>query len=212
MGNAPAGPKYKAKQKIGRIRPLVPAGFDCSKIHELGIDRMENFRAGAIMIFCREAKDGEPEESDGSAFRSLSTSLLRAHLVGLTWTWSPAPRPFRTSLNRRPTLRPIPITLPIVVAYNDQGVNANPLNISRRIGLDRWRYHIHAFNQSQWSKSVRKYRGRSGHSIQQADRHWLTVWILDGQCAGGLGGYSSTTPWTPIVDHALLRQHHRWFR
>ena len=24
--------------------PLVPNGFDCSKIHELGIDRQENFR------------------------------------------------------------------------------------------------------------------------------------------------------------------------
>src|SRR6059036_1138109 len=34
--------------------PLVPVGFDCSKIHELGIDKQENFRAGAIMIACGE--------------------------------------------------------------------------------------------------------------------------------------------------------------
>src|SRR5882724_85503 len=34
--------------------PLVPAGFDCSRIHELGIDKQENFRAGAIMIACGE--------------------------------------------------------------------------------------------------------------------------------------------------------------
>ncbi len=26
--------------------PLVPVGFDCSKIEELGIDKQENFRAG----------------------------------------------------------------------------------------------------------------------------------------------------------------------
>src|SRR5216684_6301240 len=32
--------------------PLVPNGFDCSRIHELGIDKQENFRAGAIMIAC----------------------------------------------------------------------------------------------------------------------------------------------------------------
>ena len=32
--------------------PLVPAFFDCSKIHELGIDKQENMRAGAIMIAC----------------------------------------------------------------------------------------------------------------------------------------------------------------
>src|SRR5262245_38435816 len=34
--------------------PLVPVGFDCSTIHEKGIDRQENFRAGAIMIACGE--------------------------------------------------------------------------------------------------------------------------------------------------------------
>src|SRR6266853_5609958 len=38
--------------------PLVPNGFDCSKIHELGIDRQENFRAGAIMIACGRARGG----------------------------------------------------------------------------------------------------------------------------------------------------------
>src|SRR5213083_1326000 len=34
--------------------PLVPVGFDCSRISELGIDKQENFRAGAIMIACGE--------------------------------------------------------------------------------------------------------------------------------------------------------------
>ena len=32
------------------IDPLVPVMFDCSKIHELGIDKQENMRSGAIMI------------------------------------------------------------------------------------------------------------------------------------------------------------------
>src|SRR6187399_193710 len=36
--------------------PLVPAGFDCSTIHEKGIDKQENFRAGAIMIACGETR------------------------------------------------------------------------------------------------------------------------------------------------------------
>src|SRR5215475_8984993 len=36
--------------------PLVPVGFDCSTIHENGIDRQENFRAGAIMIACGEVR------------------------------------------------------------------------------------------------------------------------------------------------------------
>src|SRR6266566_951478 len=36
--------------------PLVPNGFDCSRIHELGIDKQENFRAGAIMMACGGAQ------------------------------------------------------------------------------------------------------------------------------------------------------------
>ena len=39
--------------------PLVPVGFDCSRIHELGIDKQENLRAGAIMIACGEAQGGK---------------------------------------------------------------------------------------------------------------------------------------------------------
>src|SRR6267143_683759 len=38
--------------------PLVPNGFDCSKIHELGIDKQVNLRAGAIMIACGQAQGG----------------------------------------------------------------------------------------------------------------------------------------------------------
>src|ERR1043166_6041734 len=34
---------------------LVPVGFDCSTIHEKGIDKQENMRAGAIMIACGES-------------------------------------------------------------------------------------------------------------------------------------------------------------
>ena len=46
--------------------PLVPVGFDCSKIEELGIDKQENFRAGAIMIAC--AADGTPGYSSVGGF------------------------------------------------------------------------------------------------------------------------------------------------
>src|SRR5947208_16686730 len=41
------------------ISPLIPPGFDCSKIHQLGIDRQENLRAGAIMIHCGQFKGGK---------------------------------------------------------------------------------------------------------------------------------------------------------
>src|SRR5260370_38180275 len=50
--------QVRVKQKIiiNSKDPLVPNGFDCSKIHELGIDRQENFRAGAIMMACGQAQ------------------------------------------------------------------------------------------------------------------------------------------------------------
>src|SRR2546421_5660639 len=76
--NAPAGPqKYKVTTKPQHISPLVPPGFDCSKIHQLGIDKMENFRAGAIMIFCGQATGGgEPDEAgSSSAFSRLVHNL-----------------------------------------------------------------------------------------------------------------------------------------
>jgi hypothetical protein len=41
------------------ISPLVPPGFDCSKIHEKATIRWKTFGAGAIMIFCGEAKGVE---------------------------------------------------------------------------------------------------------------------------------------------------------
>jgi hypothetical protein len=38
--------------------PGLPPGFDCATIHENGIDKQENFRAGQIMIACGEAQGG----------------------------------------------------------------------------------------------------------------------------------------------------------
>src|SRR4029077_20089045 len=43
--------------------PLVPNGFDCSTIRQLGIDKQENMRAGAIMIACGQALGGSPSPS-----------------------------------------------------------------------------------------------------------------------------------------------------
>src|SRR5216117_4346154 len=48
----------RGKIIISSNDPLVPNGFDCSKIHELGIDKQENFRAQAIMIACGRAQGG----------------------------------------------------------------------------------------------------------------------------------------------------------
>src|SRR6266516_3763173 len=55
----------QAQQKKSKILNIqgLPPGFDCSKIHELGIDKMENFAAQAIMIACGEAEGGSASPS-----------------------------------------------------------------------------------------------------------------------------------------------------
>src|SRR4029450_3842630 len=62
---APSPGKYKVTTQSG-WPALVPPMFDCSKIRQLGIDKMENFRAGAIMIHCGLAKGGDPETGWGN--------------------------------------------------------------------------------------------------------------------------------------------------
>jgi hypothetical protein len=44
---------------------VLPPGFDCSQIHEKGIDKQENFRAGLIMIACGAAEGGSASPGSG---------------------------------------------------------------------------------------------------------------------------------------------------
>src|SRR5260370_25305458 len=64
------------------IDPLVPVMFDCSKIHELCIDKQENMRAGAIMIYCGEAQGGAP--SPAHSFSQFVQRLLAPLAYGTT--------------------------------------------------------------------------------------------------------------------------------
>ena len=72
-GVAQAQQKHQYYQQVHEPR-LLPAGFDCSRIHALGIDKQENLRAGLIMIACGEAEGGSP--SAGSAFSQFVENLL----------------------------------------------------------------------------------------------------------------------------------------
>ena len=58
LGVGVAQAQQKVYTKSPSTDPLVPADFDCSRISELGIDRQENLRAGAIMIACGQAEGG----------------------------------------------------------------------------------------------------------------------------------------------------------
>ena len=59
--------------------PLIPVPFDCSRVYELGIDRMENFAAQRTMIDCGFAKGGSA--SLGGRFSALIQTLLPAPLA-----------------------------------------------------------------------------------------------------------------------------------
>src|SRR5205823_10510083 len=52
----------------------LPPGFDCATIQEQGINKMEGFRAGLIMIACGEATGGG-FDSTYPAFSQLLNSL-----------------------------------------------------------------------------------------------------------------------------------------
>src|SRR5207249_4031594 len=54
--SAQAQQKPTITQSVNPI--LIPPGFDCASIRALGIDKQENLRAGAIMIFCGEQTGG----------------------------------------------------------------------------------------------------------------------------------------------------------
>ena len=55
--------QQKNKATTTSADPLVPAGFDCSQFRALALDKQENFRAGAIAIYCGEAQGGSPTYS-----------------------------------------------------------------------------------------------------------------------------------------------------
>src|SRR6266480_5020834 len=64
--NAAPAKQYNAYNSSVDIS-LLPSGFDCSRIHELGYDKMENFRAGLIMKAC-----GAGEEDSASSAHAAS--------------------------------------------------------------------------------------------------------------------------------------------
>ena len=112
--------------------PLVPVPFDCSKVYELGIDKMENFAAQRIMIGCGLAEGGSG--SSASKFSRLVQNLLPSPLA-----YGATDVDFITRTETYPNITQSETfswanpdnPLHIVVAYNDsRGVNATPINLS----------------------------------------------------------------------------------
>ncbi len=196
--SALAQAQQKNKIITNSKNPLVPNGFDCSKIHELGIDKQENMRAGAIMIACGQAQGGSTsvfETVSQAIQQTLAPLAFGAADVDLvtgaessphitqseTFSWANPDNPNQ-----------------IVVAYNDsRGIFANPINISGASvstdGGTTFTRLTAATGQSPFANTV----GDPVILYNKPTGTWFTVWIGDGGCGGGLGGYKSTTPWDP---------------
>src|SRR5437667_820874 len=77
--SAPPAKSAPLPQRYRHIDPTVlPPGFDCSKIHQLGIDMQETMRAGLIMIACGAAQGGSTPHA--GALSKLVQNLLPSPL------------------------------------------------------------------------------------------------------------------------------------
>ena len=181
--------------------PLVPVGFDCSKIEELGIHKQENFRAGAIMIAC--AADGASGSSSVGGFfqrvaegvKRLLVSLYGAGDVNLINHAETSP-----NITQSETFTTVNPDNPqqIVVAYNDsRGRNLSPINISgASVSTDGGA----TFDRLTGASGQSPFSGTEGDPVvlyNKPSQTWFTVWLDTGCGSQGLGGYKSATPWDP---------------
>jgi Bacterial Ig-like domain len=205
---AQAQQKYKVTTKSQYISPLIPPGFDCAMVSQLGLDKMENLRAGAIMIFCGLAKGGEPDEGGAtSAFSKLVRNLTAPVTYGgtdvdlVTGTESP---PHVIQSETYTSANPDNPNQ-IIVAYNDsRGANNNNFSgasVSTDGGTTFTRL-TKANGQSPFDNTF----GDPVILYNKPSQTWFTIWI-DAGCGGqGMGGYKSTTPddpnsWTHYCAH-----------
>src|SRR5436309_4964562 len=190
------------QQKYGvassSIDPLVPAAIDCSRIKELGIDKQENLRAGAIMIFCGLSEGGKA--SHGNASSKLAQKLMAPLAFGSTDVDLITGAESFPNVTQSETFTTANPDNPnqIVVAYNDsRGRNFNPINISgASVSTDGGA----TFDRLTRANGQSPFDNTLGDPVVFYNRPtstWFTVW-LDVGCGGqSLGGYKSTTPWDP---------------
>src|SRR5215471_17404728 len=189
--------------------PLVPAGFDCSTIREKGIDKQENFRAGALMIACGESPGVSTSTSTLGPIGRLIKNLLAPLAYGaadvdlVTGTeTSPNVVQSETYTTANPDN-----PNQILVAFNDsRGRNFNPINISgASVSTDGGT----TFTRLTKANGQGPFDNTLGDPVALYNRPtgtWFTIW-LDVGCGGqGLGGYKSTNPsdpnsWTHFTVH-----------
>src|SRR5438477_3258243 len=191
----------KAQQKARIItdstNPLVPAGFDCSQIRALGIDRQENLRAGAILIPCGEAQGGSASNFAELMQQALAATPLAyggtdVNLITGTDSGSHVTQS-ETFSWRNPD---DPNT--IVVEYNDsRGVFSSPINITgASVSTDGGA----TFTRLTKSNGQSPFSNTLGDPVMLFNKPTSTwfAYALDPACGGqGIGGYKSTNPSDP---------------
>src|SRR5262249_40741777 len=191
--------------KIINIKGLPP-GFDCAKIHERGIDKMEGLKWGLLMLNCGEGHGGTPS----SAFSRLIQKLLPPPLAPLTFgagdvnlVTGAETFPNTTQSETMVAINP-DNTDQICVAFNDSR-GANSSNFSGiSCSTDGGATFTRVTNASGNSPFVFSC-GDPVVLYNSASGTWFTVW-LDGNGSCTLGGYKSTNPtdpnsWTHFCVH-----------
>src|SRR6266550_2516139 len=186
--------------------PGLPPGFDCSKIHELGIDKMESLRAGLIMIACGESPRGST--STAGTFSQFVQKLLPVPLAFgaadvdlVTGTETP---PHVIQSETYSTANP-DNSQQIGVAYNDSRCAASNNFSAASFSTDGGTTFTRLTNGSGCSPFANTF-GDPVLLYNKPTGTWFTVWI-DGDPGGcTLGGYKSTTPsdptsWTHFCVH-----------
>src|SRR4051794_34337440 len=166
--------------------PLVPKDFDCTSIPQKGIDRMENFRAGAILIHCGMAQGGSEEEGEeAGGGEPLAFGTTDVDLVTGADT-SPHVIQSETFTTANPDN-----ANQVLIGYNDSrgaaASNFSGASYSTDGGTTFTRLTT-AGGQSPFANTF----GDPVILYNKPTSTWFTVW-LDGACGGqGLGGYKST--------------------
>ncbi|HEU0209077.1 MAG TPA: dockerin type I domain-containing protein [Candidatus Udaeobacter sp.] len=198
----------KNKIIVSSEDPLVPAGFDCSKIRTERIDRQENMRAQALMIACGEIEGGSASSAFGKFVQNIKRLFVPQAFgsgdVDLVTGAEPSP-----NITQSETFSSVNPDNPneIFVAYNDsRGRNASPINISgASISTDGGT----TFTRITTAGGQSPFTGTVGDPVALYNKPtgtWVTVWLDTGCGSQGLGGYKSSTPanaasWTHFCVH-----------
>src|SRR5256886_11537693 len=195
--------KAQQTHKIINIKGLPP-GFDCATIHQKGVNRMEGFRAGLIMIACGESPGGSA--SPYSAFSRLFRTVTAPLAYGgtdvdlVTGTETPPhiiqSETFTTANPDNPD--------EICVGFNDSKCadsnNFSGISCSTDGGMTFTR----VLNTGGCSPFANTF-GDPVILYNKPTQTWFTVWLdANGSCT--LGGYKSTNPedptsWTHFCVH-----------